>query len=325
MKKKLLFGLGLTGLLCLPNFASTDTDDLKRRGLFNAFHSEELGNVPLSTSDLVASMVDKSDAERFEMANQYVQAHELTTRRYMNLLEAMRILGMHSSYTDELTAFYAAKRQGKFTNDTLYKLLNSLSLRAYLEESSERNWAGQIVSVHLKNRSATFYNFKHLVWRTLKRRDMNAQQLDNLVLITYVKAQGAKLDTKEFEKVISMSDKTHFGVQSKAVLVEEYVKKNAYRLTNPEFRQWVTDYRKKVPVGKGVYTVDSLSPEAQDALFYCEDNYYGNLFFGMGSVIETIQQGLQDSEWKSVSEKFIERNQHRLGRYQTEKLRKAFP
>ena len=60
-------------------------------------------------------------------------------------------------------------------------------------------------------------------------------------------------------------------------------------------------------------------------LFYCEDNYYGNLFFGMGSVIETIQQGLQDSEWKSVSEKFIERNQHRLGRYQTEKLRKAFP
>ena len=150
MKKKLLFGLGLTGLLCLPNFASTDTDDLKRRGLFNAFHSEQLGNVPLSTSDLVASMVDKSDAERFEMANQYVQAHELTTRRYMNLLEAMRILGMHSSYTDELTAFYAAKRQGKFTNDTLYKLLNSLSLRAYLEESSERNWAGQIVSVHLK-------------------------------------------------------------------------------------------------------------------------------------------------------------------------------
>ena len=70
---------------------------------------------------------------------------------------------------------------------------------------------------------------------------MNAQQLDNLVLMTYVKAQGAKLDTKEFEKVISMSDKTHFGVQSKAVLVEEYVKKNAYRLTNPEFRQWVTE------------------------------------------------------------------------------------
>ena len=325
MRKKLLCGLGLASLLSVTAFATTDTQDLKRKGLFNAFHSEEMGHVPLSTSDLVASMVDKSDVERFDMANQYIQAHDLTTRRYMNLLEALKLIGMQSSYTNELTALYAIKREGKFTNDTLYKLLNSLSLRAYLEESSEENWAGQIVSVHLKNRSTTFYGFKNLVWRTLKRRDMNAQQLDNLVLVTYVKAQGAKLDTKEFEKIISMSDKTHFGVQSKAILVEEYVKKNAYRLTNPEFRQWVLDYRQKVPVGKGIYTVNSLSAEAKAALYYCEDKYFGSLFFGIASVVEAIQQSIQDSEWKSVSEKFIERNQHRLGKYQTAKLRKAFP
>ena len=160
MRKKLLCGLGLASLLSVTAFATTDTQDLKRKGLFNAFHSEEMGHVPLSTSDLVASMVDKSDVERFDMANQYIQSHDLTTRRYMNLLEALKLIGMQSSYTNELTALYAIKREGKFTNDTLYKLLNSLSLRAYLEESSDKNWAGQIVSVHLKNRSTTFYGFK---------------------------------------------------------------------------------------------------------------------------------------------------------------------
>tara|TARA_Y100000589_G_C27188117_1_gene643540 strand:+ start:2742 stop:3725 length:984 start_codon:yes stop_codon:yes gene_type:complete len=325
MRKKLLCGLGLAGLLSLPTFATADSNDLNRSGIFNALHTEETIDVQQSTSDLVAGMVDKTDTERFDMANQYIQAHELTTRRYMNLVEALKMLGMQASYTNELTALYAVKRQGKFTMDTLYKLLNTLSLNAYYADSSAKNWAGQIVSVHLKNRSTTFYSFSNLVWRTLKRRDMNAQQLDQLVLLSYVKNQGAKLETKEFQKVISMSDKTYLGVQSKALLVEEYVKKNAYRLTNPEFRQWVVDYRRKVPVGKGVYSVNSMSEEARDRLFYCEDSYFGSLFFGLSSVIEAIEQGLQDSEWKIVSEMFIERNQHRLGKYQIGKLRKAFP
>ncbi len=325
MRKKLLCGLGLAGLLSLPTFAAVDSDDLNRTGLFNALHSEETISVQQSTSDLVAAMVDKTDPERFDMANQYIQAHDLTTRRYMNLIEALRLLGMQSSFTNELTALYAIKREGKFTIDTLYKLLNSLSLQAYFADSSDKNWAGQIVSVHLKNRSTSYYSFKNLVWRALKRRDMNAQQLDQLVLLSYVKSQGAKLETKEFEKIIRMSDKTYLGVQSKALLVEEYIKKNAYRLTNPEFRQWVVDYRSKVPVGQGVYTVNSLSVEARDRLYYCEDSYFGSLFFGMNSVIEAIEQGLQDSEWKPVSKMFIERNKHRLGKYQTDKLRKAFP
>ena len=103
------------------------------------------------------------------------------------------------------------------------------------------------------------------------------------------------------------------------------MKKNAYRLTNPEFRQWVLDYRQKVPVGKGIYTVNSLSAEAKDALYYCEDKYFGSLFFGIASVVESIQQSIQDSEWKSVSENLLSVINTVLGKYQTAKLRKAFP
>lgn len=325
MKRTVICLLGMSGLLSLQSSDSVYANELKQQGLFNALYNEETEISTQSTSDLVAAMIDKSDEERFNMTNDYIQNNELTTKRYMNLLGALRVMGMSPRYTDQLTALYAGKREGKFTLDTLYKLLDTLSPRAFIADSDKENLAGQIVAVHLQNRATTFEAFKHLVVRALKRKDMNAQQLDKQVLLTYVKVQGSKLDTSEFEKICSMSDRTHLGVQSKALLTEEYVKENAYRLVDPEFRTWVVDKRNGLPVGSAVYAAESLSAESKDRLFYCEYKYFGNLFFGINSVIETFQQGLEGSEQKKVSDFFIKRNEHRLSQAKIDYLRQVFP
>jgi len=313
MKKTVLCGIGLAGLLAVQSNNLIHANELKQQGLFNSLYSQEQVVDLQSTSDLVAAMVDKSNEERFAMANDYIQANEMATKRYLNLLGAMKVMGVSSKYTDQLTALYAGKREGKFTMDSLYRLLDTLSTRAFTIDSEKENYAAQIVSIHLQNRSTTFEAFKTLVRRALRRNDIASLQLDGQVLLTYVKFQGGKLDQSQFDQIYSMTDRTHLGVQSKAILTEEYVKKNADRLIDPEFRAWVVRKRNGLPVGQGVYSVQSLSAESLDRLLYCEYKYFGNLFFGINSVIETIQEGLQDTEWKKVSELFIERNKHRLG------------
>lgn len=325
MKRTVICAIGLAGLLTVHSGNLIHANDLKQQGLFNSLYSQEAVVDLNSTSDLVAAMVDKSDEERFTMANDYIQANAIATKRYLNLLGALKVLGMSAKYTDQLTALYVGKREGKFTMDTLYRLLDTLSPRAFIIDSEKENYAAQIVSVHLQNRSITFEAFKTLVRRALRRNEIASLQLDSQVLLTYVKFQGGKLDQKQFDQIYSMTDRTHMGVQSKAILTEEYIKKNADRLIDPEFRSWVVKKRNILPVGQGVYSVQSLSAESLDRLLYCEYKYFGNLFFGINSVVETIQEGLQDTEWKRVSELFIERNKHRLGKSKSEYLRSVFP
>ena len=322
MKKLVVSVLGVAGLCMLGT--AVEANELKQQGLFNALHAEEqVATRGQSISDLVASLVDKSNEERFSAVNQYIQANDLTTNRFINLMEALTVLGMDNRNSDKLVGAYAGKREGKFTFESLTSIMELLSNHAYSTANADHNVASQVAELSIKNRGLTWDNFRKLL-RMMDKQSMDSALKDSKVLIPYVSSQGGKLEIGNLKSLLGWTNHHHTGVQSRAMLVEEYIRKNAHKLTKPEFRDAIVSIQGGVAKGQGVYMASGLDNEVQDKLYLVEYKFFGSLFYGVGSVVETIKEQVPDTSWKAVIDLFVERNSHRLKDSHIKKLRAAF-
>lgn len=313
MKKILLTVVGVAGLTVLShNVAANETQNLKRQAVFSALYAEQTVDASLqSVGDLVQSLVDMDDAQRVEALNQYIQSNDIAPSRFSNLLEALRVLGMADSSRDQVILSYAVKRNGEYTFETLMGLLNQLSDGAYASEDASSNIAASLCTLSIENFHIGFENFSSLR-KYVNRAGMPAKVLDSKVLIGYMQARATKLESAQFQKMMNWSNSDYHGVQTKAVLLEEFTRQNAADLTKPEFREVIEHYQAKLPKGSGVFEAQDLNEADQDRLFYAEDSYFGSIFFGIGSVIETIQEGVSADNHAKIASLFVKRNDHRL-------------
>jgi len=303
---------------------TTSASDLGKQGKFEAIY----GAVPLkasgqSISDLVASLVDASDEEKFSAVNAYIQGNDLNITRFVNLIQALQVLNLQTKSTDKLVALYAGKREGRFKLETATTLLNMISRMSFSHSVPAENYAVQVAEVYVKNSRVPFDSFKFLL-KHMNSRSVNPFLRDENVTVTYVHKNAKSMGLGEVSSCLSALDGNHMCIQHAGVIVDTYIRQNAGKLTNPEFRNAIERMKLDVPQGPGLQQLLSLPREVQERYLYTEKKFFDSLFFSIGKVIKTWFNEVAVDHHKTLAELFISRNQHRMKSGHIDKLRSAF-
>ncbi|MBT3783386.1 hypothetical protein HOF92_00340 [bacterium] len=312
-----------TLLVSLALVITSTASDLGKQGKFEAIY----GAVPLkagqSISQLVTSLVDASDEEKFSAVNAYIQGNNLNISRFVNLIEALQVLNLQASTTDRLVALYAGKRNGKFKLETAVTLLGMISKPGFSSSDAKANHAIQVAEIFTNNSRVPFDSFKFLI-RHLNSKMVNPFLRDEKVIVAYVDKNAKGMSVDETYHALGSLDGSHMSVQNAGVIVDTFIRQNAGKLTNPEFRNAVERLKLDVPQGDGLKQILALPREAQERYLYTEKKFFDSLFFTIGKVIKTWTNEVAVDHHTALAGLFVNRNQHRLKPNHIEKLRSAF-
>lgn len=317
--KQIILAMTLGGG-CMFSAAS----DLSKQGKFEALYGSEIQTASTQTiSELVASLVDSSDDEKFNAVNAYIQANDLSLSRFTNLVEALQVLNLQPLTTDKLVALYAGKREGKFKLETTVALLSMISRGGYSSSTPGNNQAVAVARVFIQNSRVPYDAFRFLI-KHLNSKGVNPFLRDSLLLVEYVKVNGGAMEVGEIKDLISWLDGNHVSVQHEGVMTDLFVRLNATKLTQPEFRQAVERMKSQVPQGEGLHKLPTLPPEVQERYLYTEKMYFSSMFFNTGSLVKVWTAEIPVDHHQVLVDLFISRNQHRMKNGQIDKLRSAF-
>jgi len=300
------------------------SSDLEKQGKFEAIYSASpMRAGGQSISDLVASLVDSSDDEKFSAVNAYIQANDLNISRFTNLIEALQVLNLQPGTTDKLVALYAGKRDGKFKLETTVSLLSMLSQPGFTSSALDQNQAVAISQLYIKNSRVPFDSFRFLV-KHLNSKRVNPFLRDEVILVDYVHVNAKGMELGEVQAVMAWLDSNHLSIQHEGVILDTYIRQNAGKLTQPEFRNAIERMKLDVPQGDGLKQLLALPKEVQERYLYTEKKFFESIFFSAGSVIKTWSNEVSVEHHKALADLFISRNQHRMKQGHIDKIRSAF-
>ena len=314
----------LLSVIACGGFVFAGASDLARQGKFQALYDQhQAGSNSKTISELVASLIDSNDEEKFSAVNAYIQANDLSLSRFTNLIEALQVLNLQPHSTNRLVALYAGKREGRFKLETTVELLSMISVQGFSSSTPENNQAIAVARVFIKNSRVTFDAFMFLV-KHLNSKGVNPFLRDELLLVDYVRINGSAMDIGETKKLLSWLDGNHISVQHEGVITDQYIRMNARKLTQPEFRQAVEQMKMQVPQGDGLHQLTTFPIEVQERYLYTEKMYFSSIFFNSGSLIKVWTNEIPVDHHKLLADLFVSRNQHRMKSGQIDKIKSAF-
>lgn len=272
---------------------------------------------------LVEQIAALPDQEKFTQVVAWIQAGNPQISTIENLIGALQVLQMEPGLIDKIVGVYAGKQGEKLSEASLGRVLELLSDASLAEADMAANWGAQAIQMYVASHQVPFSEFYALV-KSFGKRGGDNDIRDLTLIVDYVKGQGGKLQLDEVERLISLMNNRAIKVQAAGEVLNTYMIGNAGDLLKPEFRERLAKLQTYWPLGAGLAKISTLNPDQQAVLFYSEWNFFRDLFFTTGSVVNAIKASLAPEQWRAVRDLFIERNQHRLKPGQIDKLNRAF-
>ncbi|MBW7875615.1 MAG: hypothetical protein H3C47_06490 [Candidatus Cloacimonetes bacterium] len=283
----------------------------------------EASEPKVTVRQLIEQIASLSDAEKFAQVTAWIQSGNPQANTIENLVGALRMLQMETALVDKIVGVYAGKQADKITENSLNVVLSLLSEESYANPSESENWAVMAISNYVNHRSVTYDDFYSMM-KSFARSGGNQDLRDQKLMHEFVVAQGSKLELNQVSRLIDLMENRNLKAQAAGMVLNSYMLSNAGDLLKPEFRETLAKMQSYWPLGAGLLKLDSLSATQQPVLLEVEWNFFRNIFYTTGTVVNTIKSSLAPEEWRAVRDLFVQRNQHRLKASQIQKLNNAF-
>ncbi|MCJ8346173.1 hypothetical protein MJH12_11580 [bacterium] len=305
--------------------------DLQKTSNFKVIFSEapvEDNSEVLSIGELIDSVFALSSEDKFAKVSAYLQSIHLEVTQFKNLLSALSVAKLSSEHSDALIGFYVSQNEAAYDYSTFRSFLKLLSDETFVDESQTQNIAYMISDLYLEKNPVDYKTHKRLI-KFLKANDMKRDLVDDELLPKGVSKLSGSLEIREFKSMLSLMDDHYRNVQTKALMVAEYTKKNAARLADPKFREAILDLHETVPQDENLARINNLQFDARETLLYCEFEYFKpvfekDFFFTWNKVIAQIKENVDSKYQNRVVKTILKRNSHRLDEKHQNRLLSAF-
>lgn len=322
--------LTLVCMTCAGSFAATGT--LTKIANFHQLYTEEIQTdthrATQSISQFIEEVFDLPSEEKYIACSAYLQNNNLNTAQFINLIQALMVTKINDDHADAIIGLYVASKQSRFSEENFQTLMNLFSDDAYSAINEGANWPFQFLSQYMEYRFLSLDEIKYFAAH-FKRLGIPTSMIDQKLLPNYIQLRGSRLEPGDVEELLKSLERDASSVKSAADMIAIYVRVNASRLTQPEFRENLESLRKKAPYTIGADTGENLSESALNTLYWAEFEYF-QPWWKRENIITTIS-GLI-SEWETVASAesiqiarcFLERNEHRLSKKALDKIRNHF-
>ncbi len=340
----------ICGLLVLGLFNLPQASDLERISNYQAIHGDLLlepdqgsraslySSAPIqdieekSIGELVEAVYGLPSSEKLDIAILYIQKRKLRTDHFLNLVQALQLNEMQPNHVDRLIGVYAVLKKGRFSKENFTVFMGMFSEESFKASLQAENWPFQLINYFSEHqflsgpRMASF-------GKELKQKGMPPAYIDEGLYPNYVHFQGKKLEIRDIKKLLRVLEDEKEIVQRAGIIVAEFMRVNAKKLTRPEFREDVEKLQKRVPRSPSLDTVETLSPKAKNLLFYSEYEYFKPFWKrdlvvslrGIRGIIRNWSAHIEDrEEQKDLAQIFIDRNSHRLKEKSISKINGEF-
>jgi hypothetical protein len=341
IKPTVFFGLLAIGFLGLGQ--ASDLEKISRYQAIHANNIEETrregqGNsAPIqdiekkSIGEFIDAVYELPSSEKLGLALTYIQKRKLRTDHFLNLVKALQLIEMQPAHVDRLIGVYAVLKKGRFSRENFITFMEMFSKESYLTPQQAENWPFQLINYFSEHE---FLSGPQMVsfGKDLKKKGMPPLYIDERLYPNYIHFQGKKLEIRDIKRLLRVLEDEKEVVQRAGIIVGEFLRINAKKLTQPEFREDVEKLQRKVPRSPSLDSVETLSPDARNLLFYSEYEYFKPFWRknvvislrGMGGIMRNWSAHLEQNEAKEVAQTFVERNSHRLKEKSITKIKDQF-
>ena len=312
--------LTLLTLSCLAYVNFGATADLSKIANFRNLHAHKTTLSSdaslLSISQFIEEVFDLPSQEKYLACSSYMQNNNLNTAQFINLIQALLVAKINDEHADALIGLFAASKSSKFSKDNFQTLMNLFSDDAFNAVNEGANWPFQFLSQYLEYRFLDLEEIKYFAGH-FKRLGIPTMMIDQKLLPKYIQLRGRRLEPGDVEELLKSLERDATSVKSAADIIALYVRVNASRLTQPEFRESLEFLRRKAPYTIGADTGENLSEGALNTLYWAEFEYFKpwwkreNIITTISSLI-TEWETIAGDESAGIAKAFVQRNQHRL-------------
>jgi|GEM_PF-1800258 len=322
--------LAVGSLLSLGSF--TQASNLEKIANFHQLYTQQEVLDSLkdsrSISDFIAEVFDLPSEEKYLASMTYLQNHNLNTTQFINLIQALMIARIHDDHADAIIGLYVSSREARFSEENFHTLMNLFSNDAFSAMNEGANWPFQFLSKYLEYRFLNVEEMKSFASH-FKKLGIPPLLIDQTLFPQYIQTRGTRLEPGDVQDLLTSLERDQSSVKSAAEIISSYVRVNASRLTQPEFRSGVEELRKKAPYTIGAQTGSDLSESALEVLYWSEFEYF-KPWWKRENIITTVSYLMEEwntlasEESTKIAKAFLQRNEHRLSSGAIQKIQNQF-